>query len=148
MIIELTGTPTPSERRHRGLYTSTLTPTEVTVLRYYDGLKKTGRMFCRSLETIAAACGCSSKSVQRANDHFFALGILLWAPGNSRPQANWYTLDLRGITGWDTVLGRTRKELSHVRKQLGATLNSQLTNHPTRQPSNSPTIQQTNNQRV
>src|SRR5690349_1142664 len=94
-----------------GMTTSlTLTPSEVAVLGYYRALvKRDDGEFCRSLKTVAEACGVTVKTVQRCNRRFMFLGILLWAPGNSasrrgdasRGQANQYHLNLSGFYGFD-----------------------------------------------
>jgi hypothetical protein len=89
-----------------------LTRSEVAVLRYYRNLRK--EQFCRSLKTIAKACGVTVKTVQRANRRFMFLGILLWTSGNSaswRPgrkkgQANRYHLNLMGFYGFDVPQGQ------------------------------------------
>ena len=112
------------------LLTAELTPAEVRILRYYQSVGETdkplpGMRFCRSLRTIAHETRCSTKSVQRANDHFFALGILSWVSGNSaswrgassRGQASSYILTLTGIKGCEG-LGVTPEMLRKVRRQL------------------------------
>jgi hypothetical protein len=111
-----------------------LTPAEIRILRYYKSIGKvdrsigSGLRFCRSLKTIAAATGCvgkfADKTVRRANEHFAALGILMWIKGNSqswragsRGQANKYCLMLNGINGYH-LLGVTPAILRSVRSQI------------------------------
>lgn len=98
-----------------------LTPSEVTVLRYYRSLKK--KQFCRSLKTIAKACHMSTKTVARANRRFLYLGILLWVSGNSaswrpdsRGQANRYHLNLTGFYGFDVP----QAQAARLRRLTGA----------------------------
>jgi hypothetical protein len=85
-----------------------LTPSEVTILNYYLRIAQDGK-FCCSRRTIAKAVelavwdGTSdhpagdNRTVLRANKKFRDLGILSWIPGNGRPQANQYMLDLQKI---------------------------------------------------
>jgi len=80
-----------------------LTKSEVTILEYYT---KLGERFCSSLRTIAKATKVTTKTVQRANDHFLQLGLLSWirghgGQGNIAPETpcmpNQYRFDLRGL---------------------------------------------------
>lgn len=132
------------------VYTSTLTPKEVRILRFYKSIAKpnkalgVGRYFVRSLPSIAAVADCSAKTVCRANTHFSMLGILMWASGNGgdwksglKGQPNQYSLQMRGWRGYDTVLGVTPAMLRKVRQQVSglgpipmAPSNNQPTNHP------------------
>ena len=57
------------------------TKAEVRILEHYADIVRHER-FCTSLPTIAAATGCSSKTVRRANARFMTLGILSWIRGN------------------------------------------------------------------
>lgn len=114
------------------VYTSTLTPAEVRILRLYKSIAKpnkalgVGRYFIRSLPTIADAVGCAPTTVRRANDHFAALGILMWKSGNGgdwksglKGQPNQYSLQMRGWGGYDNpVRGITPAMLACVRRQL------------------------------
>ena len=103
-----------------------LTKSERIILRYYRSLGRGLQLdFVRSLKTIAAECGTSTKTVQRANDHFAALGILIWLSGNSaswktgmQGQPTRYRLNLKGFSGFDKVLGCTPAMLREVRRQL------------------------------
>jgi hypothetical protein len=77
------------------------TKTEVRILKHYADIVRHGR-FCTSLPTIAAATGCSSKTVRRANVKFMTLGILSWIRGNGSGPGqpcfpNQYRFDLKGL---------------------------------------------------
>jgi hypothetical protein len=118
------------DRRPRKMCTPTLTTTEVRILRFYKSIAEpdktlgVGKYFIRSLPSIAAVAGCSTKTVRRANEHFAQLGVLLWASGHGngivgKGQANQYGLEMRGWHGYDNPLrGITPAMLAAVRRQL------------------------------
>jgi hypothetical protein len=93
-----------------------LTKSELHILSFYRSL---GAKFCRSIKTIARETGKGTKTVQRTNDRFKSLGILMWAPGNSANggHANRYWLRMQGIPGHE-VLGVTSAMLRNVQKQI------------------------------
>lgn len=103
-----------------------LTKSERRILRSYKSLGQGPRVnFVRSLKTIAAECGISTKTVQRANEHFRSLGILIWLSGNSaswktgrQGQPTRYRLNLCGFVGFDKTLGITPAMLREVRRQI------------------------------
>jgi DNA-binding GntR family transcriptional regulator len=77
------------------------TKAEVRIFEQYAHIVRHGR-FCTSLPTIAAATGCSSKTVRRANAKFMTLGILSWIRGNGSGPGqpcfpNQYRFDLKGL---------------------------------------------------
>ena len=104
-----------------------LTKSQVTILRYYKSLGVVDRTdgtsrFCRSIKTIADDTDTGTKTVQRANDRFQSLGILIWESGHKTSwgdgQPNKYLLALTGIAGCGEVLGTTPTMLKGIRKQV------------------------------
>lgn len=100
-----------------------LSDVERKILTYYqrighrDSSLGRGLRFCVRLRTTAAAVGCSTKTVARANKHLEALAILMW--GRNTKGLLEYALVLAGIRGHELV-GVHKKHLQAVRRQLKA----------------------------
>jgi hypothetical protein len=103
-----------------------LTKSQVEILRYYKSIgvadKDAGGVrFCRSIKTIAYDTDTGTKTVQRANDRFQSLGILIWRSGYKTSwgdgQPNQYLLALNGIRGYE-ILGVTSTMLRAVGRQV------------------------------
>jgi hypothetical protein len=93
--------------------TNLLTKSEIHILTFYRAFRS--ERFCCSIKTIAQACDVGTRTVQRANARFQAMGILAWVSGNSaswrpnsRGQANKYRLVMSGIEGSTVTSTLTR----------------------------------------